>query len=313
MKPSLARALAVVVTAATVASSCGQGSVSSTASSEPESVAASEPVDETADIASPQTTTTIDPYSLADLQDAYTIDAPIDSSLLVKTAEYGDFLVDEFTCAELTRKGPIEALFCVEGGTPERRFALVAGNERVSLDEATEVTTISHTYALYRSVQMPGDPSLRAEIVGSDSLDTNLESFFNIDLTVLRTSTLMGDAIVLRRTLFGPSRSWNDLSIIGLNSYGSPRLVATHSGEGVGVYSDGRGVIVSGYRYGDDEPLCCPSYTDVFHFRPGRDGWTRSTMTFPVDAGKFPGAIDPFAEFTELKPIFEYSMPHATP
>lgn len=255
----------------------------------------------------------LDPFSLEDLQDAYTIDAPVAEPLLSETTISGDLYVSTFGCPELIARDSRPAIFCVEGGTVENPFALVVGDERLRYDNDTQVTTIFHSYSLYRSVKMPGDRSIRAEVVGFDDKMTELDSFFNMDLTVFRMSTPMGDAIVLRRTLFGPSRRPTWITIIGANAYGSPAVVATHAGEGIEVYSDNKGLVVSGYRYAYDEPLCCPSLENVYYLRPGRNGWTRSTRTFPRNDGQTPGAVDPFADFTELEQVFEYSMPHGTP
>ena len=74
--------------------------------------------------------------------------------------------------------------------------------------------------------------------------------------------------------LFGTSRAWKAIEMIGLNEFSPADVVATFSGEGVADYADGRGFIFTNYHCADNEPMCCPSDYAINYFRPGPAGWT---------------------------------------
>jgi hypothetical protein len=141
---------------------------------------------------------------------------------------------------------------------------------------------------------------VRAQVVMAASEQREMTTFDSVELTVERVDTATGRAIALHYTYMGGSRAFNVVEMIGVNQFGSPQVVATHTGEGVVAFADGKGFVYSGYHYADNEALCCPSYLAAHYFRPGANGWTHSRLTVPNDADK---QMDEEPTFVELSPV----------
>ena len=258
--------------------------------------------------AAPTTSLSPDPYSLDDLPHAHTSLAVADTKIFTNNGYSGDLIAAEFTCDALAQAASFTFTICAIGGTDERPFALVIGDEYVSRDQDTATTGL--LYQLFQPV--PHANGVRAVQVRDGHKTQELVSFDAYELSVRSvTAGVAGTAISLHYQLFGPSRTWNAVEMIGLNAYGSVDVVATFSGEGVEGFSDGRGFVFTNYHYGDNEGLCCPSYYAINSFRPGPSGWTHSVQTVPNDPDSELTAEQPFRTMKLPDLIAEYSFARA--
>ena len=273
----LRRALTIAVLVTVLVAACGEAA--STPGTTTESATTAPPV---------ATTTVADPFGLDDLPGAYTVPAEIKPLIFSdeNPGYSGDLLLEAFTCDAIRRAISYDVLVCTEGGTSESPFALVIGDEYVERDEATEATTTTLHYAVYRPVATPDGNGVRAEAVLTATESRETAAYEAVELTVERVDTAAGKAIALHHTVLGGSRAFNTIEMIGLNQHGSPQVVATYTGEGVTEFADGKGFVYSGYHYADDEAMCCPSYVAAHYFRPGPNGWTHSRLTAPNDPDK---------------------------
>ncbi len=258
----------------------------------------------------PETTTTVapDPYSLDDLADAHTTLAKAETTIFVGNGFGGDLVASELTCDALEQAASFDFALCAIGGTADHPFALVIGDEYVSREQDTATTSL-----LYQIFQLvPHESGIRAVRVRSGYKTQELVTFESYELTVGSvTAGVAGTAISLHYRLFGPSRTWNEIEMIGLNAYGSAEVVATFSGEGVADFTDDQGFIFSNYHYADNEPMCCPSYYAINYFRPGPSGWTRSVQTVPNDPDRELTEEPPFRDFASPKELMKYEFARA--
>jgi len=278
---------------------CGTGEVTPTTTT----VASSSTTPET-------TTTTVapDPYSLDDLPDAHTILAAADTAIFDDDGYSGDLVASEFTCDALEQVASFEFVICAIGGTAERPFALVIGDEYISREQDTATTSL--LYQIFQPV--PHEIGIRAVQVRNGYVTQELVSFDSFELEVRSVSAgVDGTAISLHYQRIGTPRTWNVIEMIGLNEFGSADVVATFSGEGVADYADGRGFIFTNYHYADNEGLCCPSYYAINYFRPGPAGWTHSVQTVPNDPDKEMGTELPFRNMLTPTLIAKYDFARA--
>lgn len=258
--------------------------------------------------AAPTTSLVPDLYSLDDLPHAHTSLALADTKIFTNNGYSGDLIAAEFTCDALAQTASFKFSICAIGGTDERPFALVIGDEYVSRDQDTATTSL--LYQIFQPV--PHESGIRAVRVRSGYKTQELVTFESYELTVGSvTAGVAGTAISLHYRLFGPSRTWNEIEMIGLNAYGSAEVVATLSGEGVSDFTDDRGFIFSNYHYADNEPMCCPSYYAINYFRPGPSGWTRSVQTVPNDPDRELTEEPPFRDFASPKVLIKYEFARA--
>jgi hypothetical protein len=258
----------------------------------------------------PESTTTVapDPYSLDDLPDAHTILATADTAIFTGGGYGGDLVAAEFTCDALEQVASFEFVICAIGGTAERPFALVIGDEYVSREQDTATTSL--LYQIFQPV--PHESGVRAVQVRSGYKTQELVSFDLYELEVRSVSAgAAGTAISLHYRRIGTPRTWNVIELIGLNEFGSADVVATFSGEGVADYADSRGFIFTNYHYADNEGLCCPSYYAINYFRPGPTGWTHSMQTVPNDPDKEMDTEPPFRDMLTLTLIAKYEFARA--
>jgi hypothetical protein len=260
--------------------------------------------------AQPAPTTTIAPnlFALDDLPDAHTTLAAADTEIFTDYGYGGDLVASEFTCDALAQVASFEFVICAIGGTTERQFALVVGDEYVSREQDTATTSL--LYQLFQPV--PHKSGTRAVKVRSGYKRHKLDSFDSYELTVRSVSAgAVGTALSLHYQLFGSSRTWNAIEMIGLNEFGSAEVVATFTGEGVADYADGRGFIFTNYHYADNEPMCCPTYYAINYFRPGSAGWTHSMQTVPNDPDKEMDTEMPFRDMLTPTLIAKYNFARA--
>jgi hypothetical protein len=271
----LRRALTIVVLVTVLVAACGEAASTPGTTSEPTPTAS-------------MTTNAADPNNLDDLAGAYTVPAAMEPRIFSgeNPGYSGDLLVDAFDCDAIRTAISHEVVACAEAGTAVSPFIVVVGDEYVERDGATDSATVSLQYAVYRAVSTPDGAGVRAEVVMSATERREVSMFEMLTLTLERVDTAVGRAIALHHTVIGGSRAQNTIEMIALNRYGSPQVVATHEGEGVAEFTDGKGFVYSGYHYADDEALCCPSYVAAHYFRPGPNGWTHSRVTAPNDPDK---------------------------
>jgi hypothetical protein len=159
---------------------------------------------------------------------------------------------------------------------------------------------------------VPHEIGIRAVQVRSGYKTQELVSFESYELRVRSVASgVAGAAISLHYQLFGPSRTWNVIEMIGLNGFGSADVVALLFGEGVADYADDRGFIFTNYRYADNEPMCCPSYYAINYFWPGPAGWTHSVQTVPNDPDKEMDTEPPFCDMLTPTLIAKYDFARA--
>lgn len=241
-------------------------------------------------------TTIPDPYSLVDLVDAHTTLASITNTLLDNNDYGGDIVAPEFTCRALANAASYAFAYCVIAGTSDSPFALIIGDEYVDRQRDTARTSL-----LYQVLQpVPDAGGVRAVKVLGGTSNTELVSFDSQELTIRSINTgIAGKAVALHFQVFGGSRTWNVIEMVGLNQFGTATVVARFTGEGVVAYADGRGFVFTNYHYGDNEPLCCASYYAINYFRPGAYGWTHSVRTVLAshDFGEF-ASSDLVAKYT---------------
>jgi hypothetical protein len=295
----LRRALTTAVLATGLVAACGEAASTPGTTSKPATTA-------------PPTTIAAEPYGLDDLAGAYTVPAAIEHRILSgeNPGYFGDLLLDEFACDAIRAALAYELVACAEGGTAESQFIVVVGDEFVERDAATDITTISLQYAVYRSVSTPAGDGARAEVVMSATERREVSVVEMVTLTLERVDTAAGRAIAVHHTVIGGSRAQNTIEMIGLNRYGSPQVVATHQGEGVAEFTDGEGLVYSGYHYAADEAMCCPSYVAAHYFRPGPNGWTHSRLTAPNDPDKQMAEESLFAGLRAVETVatYEYAI-----
>ena len=289
----------VVVAMMLSVAACGTGEVAPATTT---TVVASSPA--------PETTATVapDPYPLDDLGDVHTTLAKAETTIFIDNGYGGDLVAPEFTCDALEQAASFDFVLCAIGGTADHPFALVIGDEYVSREQDTATTSL--LYQIFQPV--PHEIGIRAVRVRSGYKTQELVTFESYELTVGSvTAGVAGTAISLHYRLFGPSRTWNEIEMIGLNAYGSAEVVATLSGEGVSDFTDDRGFIFSNYHYADNEPMCCPSYYAINYFRPGPSGWTRSVQTVPNDPDRELTEEPPFRDFASPKELMKYDFARA--
>lgn len=278
---------------ATVAALAGCGTVTDGGSNEG---SATSPL-----VAAVTTSTTVpDWYGLDDLVDAHTTLASTADAMLDNADYGGDIVAREFTCKALADAASYEFEICVIAGTDDSPFALVIGDEYIDRQQDSARTSL--LYQVFQPV--PDAGGVRAVKVLGGTSSNELVSFDSRELAVRSVDTgVAGKAVSLHFQVFGGSRTWNVIEMIGLNQFGTAGVVATFSGEGVSEYADGRGFVFTNYHYADDEPMCCASYYAINFFRPGTYGWTHSVRTVPRSHD--------FAEFTSPDLIATYSFTRA--
>jgi len=188
---------------------CGTGEVTPTTTT----VASSSTTPET-------TTTTVapDPYSLDDLPDAHTTLAAADTAIFDDDGYSGDLVASEFTCDALEQVASFEFVICAIGGTAERPFALVIGDEYISREQDTATTSL--LYQIFQPV--PHEIGIRAVQVRNGYVTQELVSFDSFELEVRSVSAgASGTAISLHYQRIGTPRTWNEIEMIGLNEFGS--------------------------------------------------------------------------------------------
>lgn len=244
------------------------------------------------------TTSTIsDPYGLDDLADARTVLASTTTQLFTNDDYGGDIVAPEFTCDALSRAASYEFEICVIAGTPSSPFALVIGDQFV--DRQPDVATTSLLYQVFQPVAEGS--GVRAVKVLGGTTSSELVSFDSRELTVNTVDAgVAGKAVSLHFRVFGGSRTWNVIEMVGLNQFDAAAVVASFSGEGVAAFADARGFIFTNYHYADNEGLCCASYWAINYFRPGAYGWTHSVRTVPND---------PDLEMTDSEPFRQFKSP----
>jgi len=253
---------------------------------------------DTAAIATP--TTLANPYSLDDLVDARTTLASTANALLDGADYGGDIVSRNFTCEALADAASFELEICVIAGTSDSPFAFVIGDEYVDQQQDTAKTSL--LYQVFQPVSDAG--GVRAVNVLGGTSSTELVSFDAQEFAVRTVDTgVAGKAVSIHFQVFGGSRTWNVIEMVGLNQFGTPTVVATFTGEGVAEYADGRGFVFTNYHYADDEPMCCASYYAINYFRPGAYGWTHSVRTVPRSHD--------FAEFKSPDLVATYTFARA--
>jgi len=222
-----------------------------------------------------------DPYSLADIPDAHTTFAKNETELFTGTyGYYGDLILPDFSCEAISRTTPWNVNVCALGGTSESPFALVIGDESVDRESNAAKTTL--LFSLFVPTKIDNSQDIRAVRVASGLQKRTLVTFDSQSLEILRVDAgPFGKALAIQMMIFGGSRTWNEIEMIGLNQFGSVQIVAKFDGEGVAEFADGRGFIFTNYHYADNEAMCCPSYWAINYFRPGANGWTHSVRTVP--------------------------------
>jgi len=222
-----------------------------------------------------------DPYSLADIPDAHTTFAKNETELFTGTyGYYGDLILPDFSCEAISRTTPWNVNVCALGGTSESPFALVIGDESVDREFDAAKTTL--LFSLFVPTKIDNSQDIRAVRVASGLQKRTLVTFDSQSLEILRVDAgPFGKALAIQMMIFGGSRTWNEIEMIGLNQFGSVQIVAKFDGEGVAEFADGRGFIFTNYHYADNEAMCCPSYWAINYFRPGANGWTHSVRTVP--------------------------------
>jgi len=222
-----------------------------------------------------------DPYSLADIPDAHTTFAKNETELFTGTyGYYGDLILPDFSCEAISRTTPWNVNVCALGGTSESPFALVIGDESVDRESNAAKTTL--LFSLFVPTKIDNSQDIRAVRVASGLQKRTLVTFDSQSLEILRVDAgPFGKALAIQMMIFGGSRTWNEIEMIGLNQFGSVQIVAKFDGEGVAEFADGRGFIFTNYHYADNEAMCCPSYWAINYFRPSANGWTHSVRTVP--------------------------------
>jgi len=247
------------------------------------------------------TTSTIsDPYGLDDLADARTVLASTTTQLFTNDDYGGDVVAREFTCDALADAASYEFEICVIAGTNDSPFAFVIGDEYVDQQQDTAKTSL--LYQVFQPV--PDVGGVRAEKVFGGTSNTELVSFDAQEFAVRSVEAgVAGKAVSIHFQVFGRSRTWNVIEMVGLNQFGTATVVARFTGEGVAEYADGRGFVFTNYHYADDEPMCCASYYAINYFRPGAYGWTHSVRTVPLS--------HEFAEFKNPDLVATYTFTRA--
>jgi len=255
----------MVISLALMIASCSAGETASTTSAE---------------IAEQQNSEE-DPYSLADIPDAHTTFAKNETELFTGTyGYYGDLILPDFSCEAISRATPWNVSVCALGGTSESPFALVIGDESVDREFDAAKTTL--LFSLFVRTKIDSSQDIRAVRVASGLQKRTLGTFDSQSIEILRVDAgPFGKALAIQMMIFGGSRNWNEIEMIGLNQFGSVQIVAKFDGEGVAEFADGRGFIFTNYHYADNEAMCCPSYWAINYFRPGANGWTHSVRTVP--------------------------------
>ena len=195
-----------------------------------------------------------------------------------------DLLVSRFDCDSIRATFGEKLVLCGAGGTADAPFITAVVEEYVEAKD--DVISTSLTFLLYEPVVDTAGTVTRANVIASDTRSYEATSLDAIEFHLLSAPTAQGDALALHAQIFGGSRTWNEIAMIGLNQFGSTQVVATFDGEGVAIFKDGHGFVVSNYHYAHDDAMCCASYWAANYFRPGSTGWTHTKQTIESDPDK---------------------------
>lgn len=233
--------------------------------------------------------------------------AEVDENWFDVATSGADISTTNFDCDAIRAIYVDKLVLCGVGGSTDAPFMVAMIEEYVSTEEERVSTTVN--FMLYEPAVDTAGTVTRASVIASDTRSYKATSLDAIEFHLLSAPTAQGDALALHAQIFGGSRTWNEIAMIGLNQFGSTQVVATFDGEGVAIFKDGHGFVVSNYHYAHDDAMCCASYWAANYFRPGSTGWTHTKQTIESDPDKDLDEERLFMGFEEPLQIGTYEVP----
>lgn len=233
--------------------------------------------------------------------------AEVDENWFDVATSGADIPTTNFDCDAIRATYVDKLVLCGVGGSTDAPFMVAMIEEYVSTEEERVSTTVN--FMLYEPVMDSSGQVTRATVIGSDTRTFETAALDATEFRLLSAPTVRGSSLALHALVFGGSRTWHEIAMIGTNQFGSAQVVATFDGEGAAIYQDGHGFVISNYHYAHDDAMCCASYWAANYFRPGPEGWTHTKQTIESDPNKDLDEEQPFMGFREPLLIGTYELP----
>ena len=187
-----------------------------------------------------------------------------------------DYSMTELRCSELRPYLTLD--LCAVASTSHGSFMLAAseGYWEAAESDTDNVVDIPLYFDVYTFSAVGGPPRAIKDLEGVTQWNYASESGANT-VQLYRGKLGADEILVLLGTGGTQDENFEILHIIAMSSTGAPQVVATYSGDDIGLAIDGETLIVSFSRYGPPTGAdCCPDYATIMHLSPGPKGWTET-------------------------------------